>query len=78
MQHPEFLLASSEGYMLLLATRHVGDSLFPIQRWPVFVHVAGPLVENPEHREVIHDSQFEPIAWAELYQTSEDARLKKM
>lgn len=61
---------------LLIATRHRGDSLFPIKEWPVFVHVARLLVDNPEDRETIHDNEFELIAWAELYPT-EDAAKKK-
>jgi hypothetical protein len=60
---------------LLIATRHKGDSLFPIRKWPVFVHVARLLIENPERREQIHDNEFESIAWAELYRTKEDARV---
>jgi len=63
---------------LLIATRHKGDSLFPIGKWPVFVHVARLLIENPERREQIHDDEFESIAWAELYRTKEDARVKAM
>jgi len=63
---------------LLIATRHEGDSLFPIRRWPVFVHVARLLIENPEQREQIHDDEFESIAWAELYRTKEDARGKTL
>ena len=61
---------------LLVATRHEGDSLFPINRWPVLVHVARLLIENPEQREQIHDNEFESIAWAELYRTEEAARVK--
>jgi len=63
---------------LLIATRHKGDSLFPIRKWPVFVHVARLVIEYPERREEIHDNEFESIAWAELYRTKEDARVKAM
>ena len=63
---------------LLVATRLQGDSLFPIENWPVFVHVARLLIENPEQREKIRDNEFEPIAWAEIYRTKEDARVKAM
>ncbi len=59
---------------LLIATRHVGPSLFPITEWPVYVHVARLLVEGPEHRDLIHDDEFQSIAWAELYRTADDAR----
>jgi hypothetical protein len=63
---------------LLIATRHKGDSLFPIKEWPVFVHVARPLIENPVEREQIHDNEFESIAWAELYATEAAAKAKAM
>ena len=61
---------------LLIATRHKGNSLFPIKKWPVFVHVARLLIEDPERREQIHDNEFQSIAWAELYPTKDDARVK--
>ena len=63
---------------LIVATRHKGDSLFPIKEWPVFVHVARLLIDNPEKREKIRDDEFESIAWAELYQTEAAARAKAM
>lgn len=63
---------------LLVATRYEGDSLFPIQEWPVFVHVARLLIENSEQREQIHDNEFESIAWAELYATEAAAIAKAM
>ena len=64
--------------ILIVSTRHKGDSLFPIKEWPVFVHVARLLIDNPEKREKIRDDEFESIAWAELYQTEAAARAKAM
>jgi hypothetical protein len=63
---------------LLVATRHKGDSLFPIKEWPVFVHVARLLIPNAEGREHIHGDEFESIGWAELYPTEAAARAKAM
>lgn len=62
---------------VILATRHVGDSLFPILHWPVFVHVARPLVPI-EGQDVLHDDEMESIAWAEVYQTEDAARAKAL
>ena len=62
---------------VILATRHVGESLFPIRHWPVFVHVARPLV-SLEGRDVVRDDELEAIAWAELYRTEEEARARKL
>lgn len=65
--------------MVLVATRHRGRSLFPPpNEWPIFVHVARPLVEHPELREHLDPHELESIAWAELYRTEADARLKTM
>jgi hypothetical protein len=60
--------------ILLVATRHVGSSLFPISEWPVSVHVVVPLVDKPAQVEALNSDQFKEIAWAELYKSEEDAR----
>jgi len=62
---------------VVVATRHQGESLFPIQRWPVFVHVARLLVPF-EGQEIVRNDEVESIAWAELYATEEAARAKRM
>ena len=54
---------------VVIAPRHAGSSLFPISTWPVFVHVARPLVADPELREVLDDGELEEIGWAEIYPT---------
>lgn len=64
--------------VVLLATRHEGASLFPINEWPLFVHVARLLIENPQRQSNLRDEDFESIAWAELYKSEHDARLKAM
>jgi len=69
-------LAGQDIDTLLIATRHKGNSLFPIKKWPVFVHVARLLIEDPERREQIHDNEFQSIAWAELYPTKDEAGVK--
>jgi hypothetical protein len=61
--------------VVLVATRHRGASLFPINDWPVYVHVACPMVDNPELRDELKEHEFKSIAWAELYQSEEDARV---
>jgi hypothetical protein len=63
---------------VLIAPRHQGRSLFPISEWPLCVHIARILIENPESCDVLRENEFESIAWAELYRTEEDARLKVM
>ena len=55
--------------LVLLATRHRGASLFPINEWPVYVHVARPLVDNPESRDRFLEGEFASMLWGELYRT---------
>ena len=66
--------------LVLIATRHRDGSLFPVTRWPVYVHVARPLIpdEDLELRDELGEDEFRSMAWAELYRTEEDARLKVM
>lgn len=42
----------------IVATRHRGSSLFPINEWPTFVHVARPLVEHPELRDHLNSDEL--------------------
>lgn len=63
--------------LILVATRHKEDSINPVKRWPVCVHVARPLVD-PMACEVLTEDEYESMAWAELYETEEDARLKRV
>ncbi len=61
---------------VVIATRHVGSSLFPIRDRPVFIHVALPLVEDLERHETIEDNELREIGWAELYRTRKAAEKK--
>lgn len=70
-------LGERELDQVIVATRHRGESLFPITRWPVSVHVARLLVPF-EGQFVVRDNEVESIAWAELYPTEEAARTKAM
>jgi hypothetical protein len=71
-----FGLGAKDIDTVMIATRHKGESLFPIKNWPVFVHVARLLISRPEDQEQIHDNEFESIAWAELYPTEAAAKAK--
>jgi hypothetical protein len=62
---------------VIVAPRHEGESLFPIQHWPVFVHVARLLVPFTG-QDSIRSHELESIAWAELYNTLEKAQAKAM
>ena len=64
--------------IVLVGGRYKEESLFPIKKWPVFVHVARLLVNNPQERSSLRDDEFESIALAELYESERDAQLKRM
>jgi hypothetical protein len=61
--------------LVLLATRHVGASLFPITKWPVSVQVCPIWVDHPESRDRFSRVENESIGWAELYRTEQDAQI---
>lgn len=58
---------------VVLTHRHEGYGLFPITKFPCFVFVAHPLVDNILDYDILDSSQLKIIVWAELYRTEEDA-----
>jgi hypothetical protein len=74
----KFGLGGQDIFEVLVATRFSDDSLYPIKKWPVFVYVSRLLIENPELIESLSDNDFELIAWAELYESEESAKVKCM
>lgn len=63
--------------IVLIAARYREDSVLTVEKWPVFVHVARLLVDA-EACDVLGEEDYESIAWAELYETENDAKIKKM
>lgn len=57
---------------VVLATRHEGQSLFPVSEWPLYVHVARPVVDMGD-RTTITTREIALIGWAEIYPTEEQA-----
>jgi hypothetical protein len=62
---------------VILATRHKGYSLFPMDTLPLSVHVSVTQVDNIEKRDWIEDNELILWAWAEVYETSDDAKTRK-
>ncbi|HZT42183.1 MAG TPA: hypothetical protein VFA07_08335 [Chthonomonadaceae bacterium] len=71
-------LGEQDVHQVIVATRHKGASLFPISAWPVYVYVLLPLIANVEERDKIYHSEYQNIAWAELYPTVAAAREKRV
>ena len=59
--------------LVAVAPKEKDGSLFPINDWPLWVHVAHIFIDNPESRDKLLFEEFESIAWAALYRTEEDA-----
>lgn len=57
---------------IILISRHRGCSLFSVTEWPVYVHVARPLIGNISNRLEILDSEIESISWGEIYRDIKD------
>ena len=53
---------------IVLANRHENYSLFVIEEWPFYVHVAIPLVDFV-NRIMIDKTDIEGVAWGEVYPT---------
>jgi len=51
---------------LIIATRHQGETLFPITKWPIAVYVLRSLVEIHQKRDVLKDDELGFIGWAEI------------
>ncbi|MGA3126836.1 MAG: hypothetical protein ABSD13_08960 [Candidatus Korobacteraceae bacterium] len=66
-------LGGEDIYYLLLATRHQGQTLFPVSEWPAHVYAArlliNPIPDEPE----FNATQTQLIHWGKLYRTYEDA-----
>jgi hypothetical protein len=58
---------------VVLATRHLGHSIFDTSDWPKYVHVARLLVEF-DGQDELRLGDLEVIGWAELYETEARAR----
>jgi len=54
---------------LMIASRHRGETLFPIAKWPVSVYVLVPLIDDLEEMNELKENEYKLIAWAEIYQT---------
>jgi hypothetical protein len=58
---------------VILASRFADESLFPIVRWPVHVHMAR-VVSLPLDRVVFSPEDIEVVAWAEIHEDEASAR----
>lgn len=62
-------LGAADINQLVIATKHKGNTLFPINQWPMPIYVMRPLIDNIESKDTITETDVALIAWAELYHT---------
>jgi len=58
---------------VVLANRHEGEKLSNISEFPCFVHVALPLINEIDQKDLLSTSDVKNIAWGELYRSKYDA-----
>jgi len=58
---------------LVLATRHQGQSIYPVSEWPLYVHVAIPIEDIDATRSEIATEDLQLVGWGEIYRTRDDA-----
>jgi hypothetical protein len=69
----QFGLGARDIHRVVVTPRHVGYTLFPVNSWPAYVHVARLLIDECEIEETLDVKDLELIAWAELYPDLESA-----
>lgn len=64
---------SNDIEFFVLASRHKEEKLFPLTKFPCFVHVARLRSGAAMEGDVVSMADLENIAWCELYRTRSDA-----
>lgn len=59
---------------IVIAGRHAGYSLFVINDWPAYAHVARLTDDVSDDKFVIVENDIEPIGWTEVYESSAAAK----
>jgi hypothetical protein len=70
---PPFELSGQPVDKVLLSAKGEPISWSSIDRWPVFVYVLNPEVEDIKNRDQIGDDEFVVLDWAALFPNSEEA-----
>jgi hypothetical protein len=66
-------LGGEDIFQVLLATRHKGQTLFPVSGWPAHVYVLRSLDQSILGQPEFDDAQVQLIEWGMLYRTYEEA-----
>ena len=63
-----FGLGGQNIHEIIIASRHAGYSIFSINEWPVYVHVAKLTSDAVSDKFTISKNDIESIGWAEIYE----------
>lgn len=69
-----FGLGGQDIHRIVIASRHSGYSIFTINDWPAYVHVARLTRDISDDKFIIAENNIEPIGWAEAYESSAAAK----
>ncbi len=58
---------------LILASREVGTSLFPISVWPTYVYICYLERHDVPVSDYIESSKLSLVGWGEIYKTMDEA-----
>lgn len=67
-------LGGQDIHRIVIASRHSGYTLFAINDWPVYVHVARLTRDISDDKFVIAENDIKSIGWAEVYESSAAAK----
>jgi hypothetical protein len=76
---PPYGFGSGVRDLIVIASRHLGYSLFPVSSFPdnsLHVYVLWPLVDDSNGRTHLNENEYKLIACAELFPTAYEARLR--
>ena len=68
-----FNLGAIDITQLIISSRHIGHTLFPVSEWPFLVYVARILDEAVAQTHTFTRDQVELIAWGTLFETKKEA-----
>lgn len=67
-------LGGKNMHRIVIASRHSGYSIFTINDWPIYVHVARLIRSISDNKFAIKSNDIESIGWAEVYESATAAK----
>lgn len=71
-------LGGQDIHKIIIASRHGEYSIFSINEWPAYVHVARLTSDAAINKFTITENDIESIGWAEIYESSTSAKAQRV